>query len=333
MAMLDPARGIHFLPTQNFHNFQGSGQMNTSPAQTVKQFTEHYHLGSPFDLDNETAYLAWRDNKLENYPVSIEDMIVEIDNPAALSPAQSDAIRSLVVKTNMAVYAGNTGSDPATEIPAKLGRQFGLTRLDDNRGADEGVTSLTVVSGQWRSGYIPYTNKPIHWHTDGYYNSFDDQIRGLFLHCVSPAARGGENALVDHEITYIHLRDTNPGYIEALMKHDVMTIPANISNGVEIRTDRAGPVFSISPDGNLHMRYTARTRSIKWKDCALTRAAVKCLEGFLDSDSPYIYRATLQSGQGLVSNNVLHDRSGFDDADGLKRLLYRLRYFQRVANT
>ena len=40
----------------------------------------------------------------------------------------------------------------------------------------------------------------------------------------------------------------------------------------------------------------------------------------------------IDSGQGLLSNNVLHDRSGFeDDADSAKkRLLYRARYYDRI---
>ena len=307
--------------------------MKTQSVQTVKQFTENYKMGSPFSLDNEKAYQAWRENKLENYPEKVEDLIVEINNPAALSPAEFNAIQTLLVKTNMAVYASTTGDGPDKENSAKLGEQFGLTELDDNMGADDGITSLKVVSGQWRGTYIPYTDKPIHWHTDGYYNAADHQIRGLLLHCVTPAAKGGENALMDHEIAYIHLRDSNPDYIETFMSNDVMTIPANIVDGKEIRPDRAGPVFSVMPDGNLHMRYTARTRSIIWKEDTVTQAAVKELAEFLHSDSSYIYRATLQSGQGLISNNVLHDRSGFEDSENIKRLLYRLRYYQRIANT
>jgi len=307
--------------------------MNTPKVQTVKQFTEQYQLGSPFSLDNEKAYTAWREIKLENYPQKVDDIIVEIKNPASLSSAEFERIQTLLVKTNMAVYAGETGNNPDKELPAKLGEQFGLTALDDNMGADDGVTSLKVVSGQWRGGYIPYTDRPIHWHTDGYYNAPDHQIRALLLHCVAPAAKGGENALMDHEISYIHLRDSNPAYIEALMADDAMTIPANLVDGKEIRPDRSGPVFSVMADGNLHMRYTARTRSIVWKDNAITQAAVKTLEAYLKSDSPFIYRAILQSGQGLISNNVLHDRSGFEDSDVIKRLLYRLRYYQRIANT
>lgn len=301
--------------------------------QRVKQFTEHCRHGNPFYLDNDKAYLAWRDRKLENYPEKVEDLIIEVNNPVSLTTAEFDAIQRLIAKTNMAVYAGTTGNNPDKEIPAKLGEQFGLTELDDNMGADDGITSLKVVTGQWRGVYIPYTDKPIHWHTDGYYNSLDHQIRALFLHCVSPAATGGENALMDHEIAYIHLRDTNPDYIRAFMENDAMTIPANNVNGKMIRPDRAGPVFSVLPDGNLHMRYTARTRSIVWKDDPVTQAAEKSLVEYLASESPYIYRATLQPGQGLISNNVLHDRSGFEDTADSKRLLYRLRYYQRIDRT
>jgi alpha-ketoglutarate-dependent taurine dioxygenase len=289
---------------------------------------------SPFDLENESGYAVWREQKLEDYPTSIDELIVEIKDPRRLTKAEFEAIHARCRKTNMAIYVGPTGSDPDKAIPGSLGRQFGLTELDCNTGADDdGVTSLKVVEGEWRGGYIPYTNHPIHWHTDGYYNTPAQQIRALQLHCVSPAAKGGENALLDHEIAYLHLRDANPDYIRALMAPGVMTIPANTGDGTEIRPARSGPVFSVNVDGSLHMRYTARTRSIEWPPNPLTRAAVNALETFLDSSSPYIYRATLQPGQGLLCNNVLHDRSGFDDDATHTRLLYRLRYYQRITET
>ena len=289
---------------------------------------------APFDLDNETDYTAWREQKLLAYPTSIEDLIVEIKDPRQLTSAEFEAIHTRCRKANMAIYAGPTGSDPDKTIPKSLGKQFGLTELDCNMGADDdGVTALKVVEGEWRGGYIPYTNRLIHWHTDGYYNTPAQQIRALQLHCVSPAASGGENALLDHEIAYIHLRDSNPDYIRALMEADAMTIPPNITDGKEIRPARSGPVFSVLEDGSLHMRYTARTRSIEWSDDPLTLAAVKALNDFLDSSSPWIYRATLQPGQGLISNNVLHDRSGFDDDETHTRQLYRLRYYQRISGT
>jgi len=303
-------------------------------VQTTKQFSEKYKLGSPFDLDNDIAYHAWLENKMDDYPQAIEDIVVEVNDTKKLSIAEFKVIRDLVKKTNMAIYAGNTGSDPDKAIPVSLANQFGLSLPDDNIGADDGITALRVAGDEWRGEYIPYTNRSIHWHTDGYYNTAEHQIQSLLLHCVSPAASGGENALLDPEIIYIRLRQENPDYIRALMDPDVMMIPANINKeGEMIRPNRYGPVFSILSDGNLHMRYTARTRSIEWKQGPLVSAAVALLHDYLHTDSPYIYRGTLQSGQGLISNNVLHDRSGFEDDDEHKRLLYRMRYYQRVAQT
>jgi alpha-ketoglutarate-dependent taurine dioxygenase len=293
-----------------------------------------YELSHPFNLDDDTAYQAWRERKLEGYPERIEDLIVEVNDPRRLTEAEHEAIHSRCRKTNMAIYAGPTGSDPDKAIPRLLGEQFGLNNLDCNMGADgDGITTLQVVDSEWRGSYIPYTNRPIHWHTDGYYNRPEQQIRGLLLHCVSPAVKGGENALLDHEMAYIHLRDANPDYIRVLSMAEVMTIPPNVENGIELRPARSGPVFSLLPDGNLHMRYTARTRSIEWQPDPHVQEAVGALTTLLASDSRYAYRATLQPGQGLISNNVLHDRTGFDEGGEHRRQLYRLRYYQRMTGT
>jgi hypothetical protein len=97
------------------------------------------------------------------------------------------------------------------------------------------------------------------------------------------------------------------------------------------RVEQTGPVFSIDPSGTaLHMRYTARTRSVLWKKDAVTGAAVAFLEQFLASDESPVFRLTLQPGMGLVCNNVLHDRAGFIDDPQQPRLLYRARYLDRL---
>lgn len=286
---------------------------------------------SPFDLDNDAAYQNWKEEKLDGYPDSAEELVVEVQRPFELTRAERSGIMERCVKTNMAIYVGHTGNDPDKAIAKRLGSQFGLNELDHNMGADDdGITALQVVDDQWHKGYIPFSNQTIHWHTDGYYNPPERQIRALFLHCVSPAEEGGENALMDHEVAYIQLRDQNPQHIQALMASDVMTIPANVINGHEIRPARSGPVFSVDAHGYLHMRYTARRRNIQWRQDPATRAAVSALEALLKLPSPYIYRLTLQPGWGLISNNVLHDRSGFNDGLAHRRLLYRLRYYERV---
>ncbi|MCW8956254.1 MAG: TauD/TfdA family dioxygenase, partial [Gammaproteobacteria bacterium] len=201
--------------------------------------------------------------------------------------------------------------------------------------ADEtGLTSLRVVDEGIRQQYIPYTNRAINWHTDGYYNLASKQIHALNLHVVQQAASGGENALMDHEIAYILLRDKNPDYIRALMGPEVMIIPPRIDEGGTIaRQQEPGPVFSIMPSGDLHMRYTIRVNNVIWTDDALAQEALAYLQDILHSDSSYIYRGRLESGMGLVSNNVLHDRAAFTDDETHKRHYYRARYFDRLAGT
>lgn len=294
------------------------------------------HSVTPFDLNNDALYQQWRDSKLSDYPQTLADLVVEINDPRTLTKAEHQKLLSVCQKANMVVYAGKTGDDPDAEIPLALGRAFNLLELDHNWLADEsGLTSLTVVEGGAREKYIPYSNLAINWHTDGYYNTPDKQIHGLNLHCVTPAVQGGENRLMDHEIVYSLLRDKNPDYIRALMADDVMIIPPRIGkDGIIARKEESGPVFSVDPvSGDLHMRYTIRTRNVIWKDDALTREALQALENLLETDSNYNYQGKLQSGMGLVSNNVLHDRSAFEDDDSQKRLIYRARYYARLEGT
>lgn len=293
-------------------------------------------VNSPFLLINENAYQHWRARKLESYPANIEALTVTVQDPRALSADEAQAILRRCRKTNMAIYASRM-QQPDKAIPRRLGEQLGLHRLDSNMLADDdGITSLQNVPGKSQRGYIPYSNKRLLWHTDGYYNNPNARIRAFVLHCVAPAAAGGENSLLDHEIAYLLLRDANPDFIRALMAPDAMTIPANNEEGAETRPAVTGPVFSVDPvDGNLHMRYTARTRSIEWKQDGVTQEAVGFLERLLASDSPYVFHQRMAAGQGLVCNNVLHNRTAFsDDIDkGIVRLVYRARYYDRIAET
>jgi len=286
-------------------------------------------MNNPFDLENTDAYQYWRDEKLRGYPISLEEIAVEIDDPRQLTASQKEKLASILKKTNMAVYVGKTGEDPDKEIVRLLGRQFGLERLDQNMCADnDAISSLEMADTEPRTGYIPYTNRPIAWHTDGYYNDLDKQIHGLVLHCVRPAEDGGMNQLLDHEIAYIMLRDENPDYIRAFEHPHAMSIPPNIVDGKELRGEAVGPVFMLQNNGSLHMRYTHRKRSISWRDDEVTREAVDFLGSLMNVDNPYYMEGTLESGQGLICNNILHTRTGFEKNS--QRLLYRGRYFDRT---
>src|SRR5450759_453543 len=284
-----------------------------------------------FDLAVEGAYLAWRAAKLAHFPKTLAELVVEVRDPQALSSGERQALLERCERANMAIYASPAGGDPDKEIPRRLGLQLGLRHLDPNYLADDdGISPLAVAERGTRGEFIPYTNRGIKWHTDGYYNPGERTVRAVLLHCVERAETGGENELLDHEIAYILLRDRNPQHIRALMADDTMTIPARIEGERVERPAQAGPVFSVDADGFLHMRYTARALSIEWKNDAATQAALAALEGILGAASPWVFRGRLEPGMGLVSNNVLHTRTPFTDSPRHQRLIYRARYYQRV---
>lgn len=289
---------------------------------------------TPFYLDNEHAYRTWREHKLSAHPARLEDLVVAVNDPRALSTEEKTALLDRLQRSNMAIYAG-AYKEEDKDIPRLLGKQFGLVHLDANWLADEdGISSLEVAeAAETRREFIPYTSRAIRWHTDGYYNPPARRIWAMVLHCVRDAKEGGHNALMDHEMAYLLLRDENPEHIRALMAPDAMTIPAREDESGVARAAEPGPVFLVDETtGALHMRYTARTRSIEWKNDTATRAAVTALEKLLASDSPYIFRGHLAPGMGLICNNVLHDRSGFNDDPAHPRLLYRARYLDWLDN-
>jgi len=289
---------------------------------------------SPFDLANESGYRAWRDAKLAAYPRSADALVVPLADPRCLSADEFGALESRCARANMAIYSAPHLPAADKSIPHQLARQLGLVRLEGNYLADEdGLSSITPAgdAGNARGDFIPHTHKPINWHTDGYYNALDRRILGMTLHCAQDAEAGGENALLDHEIAYLQLRDVNPDYVAALMRPDAMTIPARMDEDSVARPEQSGPVFAVDPvQGFLYMRYTARTRSIIWKGDAVTQAAVKTLADIL-AGSEYLLTARLRPGMGLICNNVLHTRNAFSDSPRHRRLLYRGRYYDRLS--
>jgi len=298
---------------------------------------------SPFVVDsqNEGAYQRWRLNKLNAYPRRVEALLVPVRDMRRLDSEELAAIGARVKRCNMAVYQCRQRQDglPVAQQDAEashlraLGEQLGLGVPDGNWLAEEdGVSRIEVVDDSQRAAkprgeYIPYTDRPIRWHTDGYYHPPERRIRAMALHCVRPAQTGGENSLLDHELLYILLRDQNPEHIRALMAEDALTIPARVGERRVERPTQTGPVFWLDKHGALFMRYTDRTQSIVWKDDAATLAAVEALKKTLKgAAAPWVFHLKLKAGMGVLCNNVLHARSGFSDGGGASRLLYRARY-------
>ncbi|GMR01513.1 MAG: hypothetical protein BMS9Abin19_0907 [Gammaproteobacteria bacterium] len=286
-------------------------------------------VDSPFYMSDNTAYLQWREDKLRYSKPALSDLLVQIKDPYQLSDDEKAVIVERCENFNMVIYQLSSSDNLDKSLVHKLGGQLSMENLDANLRADEDSVSSLEVRAQAGNQYIPYTNKALSWHTDGYYNVLDKQIFGIIMHCVRPAAEGGVNSLLNPENVYIRLRDENPAYIEALMHPEAMMIPDNVEAGKVIRDAQAGPVFMVKPDGRLHMRFSARKRNIIWRDTADTLKAVDMINRLLAEDKN-VFKITLQAGQGIICNNVLHNRSGFTDSETQKRLMYRARYFEAV---
>ncbi|MBK1706297.1 TauD/TfdA family dioxygenase [Halochromatium glycolicum] len=292
------------------------------------------NLDALLTLDHPDDYARWRDRKLAEAPWRLDELIVEVRDPRRLTSGERNAIIDRCRRANMAIYVSALGGIADKVIPHRLGEQLGLLRLDHNPGADaDAITSVSVQSDALHRGYIPYTDRPLAWHTDGYYNDPSRQINAFILHCVQPAADGGINGLIDPEMLYIRLREQDPEHIGALTDPTAMTIPANIVDGVEVRPPSIGPVFRRGEHGRLALRYSDRRRNIEWRDDPATKAAVDAIRRFLDDPTTPSFRVQLDPGCGIVCNNVLHSRSRFRDDARPGRLLYRARYYERIAAT
>lgn len=296
----------------------------------------HTHLDncaekSPFLLENEGEYQSWRQRKLQRRAQLAPIRVFAVENDGCIADTERAALRRQVEAYSFVVFESSAELGKAAFLT--LNRQFGLNRLDANPGSDEDrVTALRVVpENDQRAQYIPYTNRALKWHTDGYYNAHDQRINAFALYCVTQAGRGGGNYLFDHELMYLLIRDQSPELLAALMSNDLMHIPANLQDNRVVRAEESGPVFSVSPDSCvLNMRYTSRPQNIVWKPDKLSQRALNLVrEILLDSDA--VIEIRLRDRQGIVCNNILHGRQAFaDDETASSRLIYRARYYDSI---
>lgn len=291
----------------------------------------------PFSLLDEAAWRRWREAKLAARPTRIEDLIVDVADLAAPSAAERVALAAVLARANMVIHRSPPLDETVSRVAvAGLARAVGLSRFESHRSAGaDGIVAIRVTDAPRQAGFIPYSDRPLGWHTDGYYawEGPGRAIQSMVLHCVRPAAEGGLNALLDPEIAFLRLRDRDPALVAALMRPDALTIPPCVEEDGTVRAETTGPVFFVDPaTGRLGMRYTARKRHATWHDDPATRAAAAALVE-ITAEDPAVFRLRLAPGMGLLADNVLHDRSGFRDADTAAegRLLLRLRSYDRIA--
>ncbi|MBK5970680.1 MULTISPECIES: TauD/TfdA family dioxygenase [Thiorhodovibrio] len=293
---------------------------------------------APPPLHDSRGYRAWRSAKLRQFEQARGLPRLEL---SSLAPSDRElrALWDALESTNMVLVRLYDPAAVTAEAMLALGQRLGLKTLDHNPCADQQAVSRLEnrsapleqqgdqqggqLGGQRGGEYIPYTDRALGWHTDGYYNPPEAAVRAWMLFCVRPAASGGENALLDPELAYLWLRDRDPALIDALMHPQAFCIPANRHDGKEQRPRTCGPVFALR-DRRLLMRFSARGRNIDWHPGA--ESARAALGELFSSDSDFILRHKLSAGEGYITRNVLHTRAAFADGPGAGRLLLRVRY-------
>ena len=182
----------------------------------MKALLNHCDENSPYLLENEVAYQQWRSHKLENRVRARPTQVFGLNADGLLADKQLADVQQQVDAYNFIIFETQDANFGKHEFLA-LNRQFRLRDLDTNLGADDDkVTALHVVSeSDRRAQYIPYTNRAMNWHTDGYYNPHARRINAFALYCVNQSARGGGNYLFDHEMMYLLIRDQSTELLEA----------------------------------------------------------------------------------------------------------------------
>lgn len=305
---------------------------------------------SPFNqsvMDDPECYRRWRAQKLARVRCFLDAPLVEIGDPLCLEKKELSALGERIAAMNFALYRiKRCTPDDSTfshRVFINMCRQVGLERLVANPFAhSSGISEIQVATDTRQRAYIPYDNRALNWHTDGYYHPPATRINAFAMHTVRPAASGGENQFLDHEILYLRLRDRDPTLAACLFAPDVMTIPPGTHAFGAARAAHTGAVFSnIDGSGRLHMGYTLRKHNIHWKSSRLVQAALGSVRAILEAeDNPFVLTRRFAAGEGVISNNVLHNRTAFansENHDGLDgksdgRLVLRARFYDSIGD-
>ena len=267
-------------------------------------------------------FIEWSAKKDLNIPSNIDDLKVSISDINHVSKTEISQIKQKLTKFNCCIYASGTDLNDNSKI-MRFAQSLGMKTFDSHNIDDSAISMISADKNENNMRYIPYTNKGLNWHTDGYYDN--KPIFSWLLHCVEPALSGGENFLLDHELA---IR-------EYVLKHDDITCLMN-NQAFSIPTDEVaerGVTSNYVCDMNneykkLHMNFSMRKENIILnKD---SKSAMSKLIKIIKEDcKKYHLTYKLSRNEGIVSNNILHGRNAFKDGPVMRKIL-RIRSHERL---
>ena len=266
-------------------------------------------------------FLRWAEEKEKNIPQNSDGILVNIHDINNVKTSEIAKIKETIYKYNSCIYSSKIALKSNTNL-LKFVELVGMRTYDCNNIDSNEISTITPLQNS-KINYIPYTDKPLNWHTDGYYDK--KSIFSWLLHCVNPATQGGENYLLDHELVLREYLLRNDD-INNLMAEDALTIPASKDTS---RPEISTYIFSFKNKyKRLHMRFSMRKDNIGTS--AKASPAIIKLKEIIENDcAKYSLTYKLQKNEGIITNNILHGRKAFKD-DKVKRKLLRIRSYERL---
>ena len=267
-------------------------------------------------------FIEWSAKKDLNIPSDINDLKVSISDINHVSKAEISQIKQKLTKFNCCIYASGTDLDDNSKI-MRFAQSLGMRTFDSHNIDDSAISTISANKNENNMRYIPYTNKGLNWHTDGYYDS--KPIFSWLLHCIEPALSGGENFLLDHELAireYILKYDD----IIYLTNNETFSIP---TDEVAKREITSNYVCDMNNEyKKLHMNFSMRKENIivnKDSESAMS----KLIKIIKEDCKKYHLTYKLSKSEGIVSNNILHGRNAFKDGRVMRKIL-RIRSHERL---
>ena len=267
-------------------------------------------------------FIEWSAKKDLNIPSNINDLKVSISDINHVSKTEISQIKQKLTKFNCCIYASGTDLDDNSKI-MRFAQSLGMRTFDSHNIDDSAISTISADKNKNNMRYIPYTNKGLNWHTDGYYDS--KPIFSWLLHCIEPALSGGENFLLDHELAireYILKYDD----IIYLTNNETFSIP---TDEVAKREITSNYVCDMNNEyKKLHMNFSMRKENIivnKDSESAMS----KLIKIIKEDCKKYHLTYKLSKSEGIVSNNILHGRNAFKDGRVMRKIL-RIRSHERL---
>ena len=267
-------------------------------------------------------FIEWAANKELNIPLNINDLKVNLRDINHVSKTEISQIKEKLTKYNCCIYISDSNLKEDANI-MKFAMSLGMRTFDSHNVDESNISTISADKTENNTRYIPYTNKALNWHTDGYYDS--KPIFSWLLHCVEPALSGGENFLLDHELAireYILKHDD----ISCLMSNNAFSIP---EDKVAEREVTSNYVCDMNNEyKKLHMNFSMRKENIKI-DKDSESAVTKLIKIIKEDCKKYHLTYKLSKSEGIVTNNILHGRNSFKDGPTMRKIL-RIRSHERL---